>query len=433
MADPDADRQLAAVRARGDLTALILEDRPERQAVEKIIRQVHADGDAALQTLTAKLDRAEISPTRLRVDPDQLSAAWDAIDAPLKDAIDTAIRQVRAFQQHILIPPAGPLTTERGTLEARYRPVHRAGVCVPGAAAPLPSSMIHSAVPAQVAGVKQLAVVAPPCHHGDVHPVILGVAHALGINEVYRVGGAQAVAALALGTETIRRVDKIVGPGSLYVQLAKRALYGVVDIDMFAGPSEVVVIADESADPRFIAADLLAQAEHDPGSAILLTPSETLIAAVIEQLEIQLADLSRAEGARRSLRELSALILVRDMDEAVMMAERMAPEHLQIETDNAAELADRIDSAGAIFLGHHTPEAAGDYVSGPSHVLPTGGSARYFSGLSCNDFLRRSSVLHYDADGLAAEAPAIDALAMAEGLDAHANSVRVRIEKRGDA
>ena len=255
----------------------------------------------------------------------------------------------------------------------------------------------------------------------------------LGINDVYRVGGAQGVAALALGTASVKRVDMIVGPGSIYTQLAKKLLYGLIDIDSFAGPSEVVIVADGSANPGFVAADLLAQAEHDPGSAILLTPDADLAATVERELESQLQTLGRREGTAKCLREFGALIIANDMDQAVAMADEFAPEHLEIAAENAEQLADRIESAGAIFLGSYTPEAVGDYVAGPSHVLPTGGSARFFSGLACNDFLRRSSMLRYDRKGLAQEADAVRLLAEAEGLDAHARSVTLRTQDPEEA
>jgi len=307
---------------------------------------------------------------------------------------------------------------------------------VPGAAAPLLSSVIHSGVPAQVAGVKELVVVAPPRHkdkpgdRGEVHPTILGVSAALGIDEVYRVGGAQAMAALAIGTERIRRVDKIVGPGGAYVQLAKRYLYGIVDIDMFAATTEVLIIADRTARPRFVAAAMLAQAEHNPGCSSVLTGRHDLVDAINAEIDRQLADLSTAKAAAKWLEKFGAIVVVRDMDQAVELANEIAPEHLQIETERPGDLADRIDYAGAIFLGHYSPEAAGDYVAGPSHVLPTGGTGRFWSGLSCLSFLRHTSVTEYTWEGLAADAGAIDLLARAEHLEAHARSATIRLEER---
>lgn len=284
-----------------------------------------------------------------------------------------------------------------------------------------------SIVPAKAAGVEQIAVVAPPRHNGDVHPTILAVCQELGVNEVYRIGGAHAVAALAFGTASIERVDKIVGPGGIYVQLAKKLVFGAVDIDNFAGPSEIVVIADETADPRFVAIDLLAQAEHDPGSAILLTPDRSLAQAVQQRVDQELDSLPRACGTRQSLERFSAIVMTRNLDQAIELTNELAPEHLQIQTRDAPSLAERCVNAGAIFVGEFTPEATGDYVAGPSHVLPTGGSARFFSGLSSNDFLHRTSVIRYDRRMLAAQAQAITTFARAEGLEAHARSTEIRL------
>ena len=259
-----------------------------------------------------------------------------------------------------------------------------------------------------------------------MHPTTLAACHELGLDEVYRLGGAYAVAAMAFGTATIERVDKIVGPGSAYWQLAKKLVYGIVDIDSFAGTSEMVVIADDSADPRFVAADLLAQAEHDPGIAVLITPDRRLIVEVRLAMELLLANLSRAAAARACLQQYGAIIKTRDLDEAVEIASDFAPEHLHLQTDDAEALAARCANAGAIFIGHHTPESTGDYVAGPSHVLPTGGTARFWSALSVNDFLRTTSVIQYEPEGLAAECDTIASLAGAEGLDAHALSATIR-------
>ena len=373
------------------------------------------------------MDNATVPPEAIQVPRKRLAEAYREVPITLLEAARRAIIAVRRFQEHLMATEYNPLTLPGCELSVRTRPVRRVGICVPGGSAPLLSSAIHSAVPAQVAGVKEIAIVAPPRHHNDIHPVILAVAAELGITEVYRMGGAQAIAALAIGTERVKRVDKIVGPGNIYGQLAKRHLYGLVDIDMFAGPSEVLIIADATAKPSFVAADMLAQAEHDPGCAILVTDQPNLIQEVQRELDVQLAALPRAGGAKRCLDHYGAIVRVRDMDEAVMVANDVAPEHLQVETANARELSKRIDSAGAIFLGHYTPESAGDYVAGPSHVLPTGGSARFWSGVSALGFLRRSSLIEYTAEGLARDARAIDILATAEFLDAHARSATIRV------
>ncbi len=408
------------------LDRLVLDDPPEARTVREIIEDVRDHGDDALSRITARVDHAEIAPQQLRVPPKVIAEAGQRLEPKLRSAIRHSIASVRRFQESLLTPPPEPVRDGGKLIYQKCRPVNRVAVCVPGAAAPLPSSAIHSAVPAQVAGVKDIVLVAPPRHEGEIHPTILGVAAELGITEVYRMGGAQAIAALAIGTESVPRVDKIVGPGSVYVQLAKRYLFGLVDIDMFAGPSEVLVIADASAEADRVAMDLLAQAEHDPGCSILITDSVPLAEAVSVSLEKLIPTLSTGEAAQRWIETFGALVVVRNWDEAVELANDIAPEHLEIATDNAEELADRIDSAGAMFLGHYTPESAGDYVAGPSHVLPTGGTARFWSGVSALSFLRRSSVIQYTAEGLAADIDAIDTLARAEGLEAHARSATMR-------
>lgn len=426
----DAARELRVMRQPLLLDRLILDEAPESQAVIDIIKDVRKRGDLAVSEATARVDRFTVPPESVRVPVEQIARAREQLTHDLRKAIQHAIASVRRFQEQVMASVSEPADREGQQLSSRMRPVRRVGICVPGAAAPLPSSAIHCAVPAQVAGVKELVLVAPPRHEGDIHPTILAVAGELGITEVYRMGGAQAIAAMAIGTERVPRVDKIVGPGSVYVQLAKRWLYGVVDIDMFAGPSEVVIIADRSARPEFVAMDMLAQAEHDPGCAILLTNLPSLAAEVAACIERQLVELSRPEGARRSLDMFGAIVVVRDLDEAVALANEIAPEHLEIATENAGELAERIDSAGAIFLGHFTPEAVGDYVAGPSHVLPTGGSARFWSGVSSLSFLRRTSVIEYTPGRLVHDAACIELLARAEGLEAHARSVSLRTRKR---
>lgn len=425
----DAAAELRTLRQPLLLDRLTLDDTPESMAVREIIMDVRRRGDQAVSEITARVDKVQVAPEQIRVPVADLARARDAMPGDLRQAIRHAINSVRQFQSRLIEHVAGGVVEHPG-LSIRTRPLARVAVCVPGAAAPLPSSAIHCAVPALVAGVKEIVLVAPPRHEGDIHPTILAVACELGITEVYRMGGAQAIAALAIGTERVRRVDKIVGPGSVYVQLAKRWLYGVVDIDMFAGPSEVLIIADKTARAEFVAADMLAQAEHDPGCSILLTDQARLAEAVSAEVDRQLGALTTAEGATRSLEKFGAIVVVRDMDEAVELANEIAPEHLQIETAAPAALAERIHSAGAIFLGHHTPEAAGDYVAGPSHVLPTGGTARFWSGLSSMDFLRRTSMIEYTPGDLARDAASIELFARAESLEAHARSVSIRTRRR---
>jgi len=318
-------------------------------------------------------------------------------------------------------------------LRQRYLSLERVGLCVPGGAAAYPSTVLMTAVPAQAAGVKEIAVVAPPTAFGANNPDMLATCYELGVHEVYRIGGAQGVAALAYGVAGLPKVDKIVGPGNLFVALAKKHVYGEVDIDSIAGPSEVVVIADETTRPDFTAADLLAQAEHAPGASILITWSEQTLEATARELERQAAALSRSELTLQSLASFGALILVRDEAEACEITNLIAPEHLHVATDNAERLLDRLKYAGAIFLGNYTPVALGDYVAGPSHVLPTGGTARWASGLSANDFLRPGSVIAYTEEALRRDAVHVQRLADKEGLTAHRASVDVRIRESSAA
>jgi histidinol dehydrogenase len=424
--EPNALADLFALRQPLLLDHLILDEPPETRIVRDIIADVRRRGDQAVSETTTRVDHASIPPDQVRVPAERIAAARDQLAPDLREAIRHSITAVRRFQESLLTRQAPPVQGDGVTLSLRFRPIRRVGVCVPGAAAPLLSSVVHSALPAQVAGVREIAVVAPPRHQGDIHPAILAVCAELGITEVYRMGGAQAIAALALGTERVPRVDKIVGPGGMYVQLAKRYLYGIVDIDMFAATTEVVVIADASARPEFVAADLLAQAEHNPGCSILLTDTPALVDKVLVELDRQLAQVSTGPAAARWLEEFGAIAIVRDMNEAAELADRIAPEHLQIETADPRALAERIDSAGAIFLGHYSPESAGDYVAGPSHTLPTGGTARFWSGLSSLSFLRSSSMIEYTADGLEHDARAIDLIGRAECLEAHARSATIR-------
>lgn len=424
----DAAAVLREIRRPLLLDGLVLDTPPETKVVQDIIADVRHRGDEAVSEITARVDAANVPPDAVRVPVEQIVRARAEASPQLMEAARHAIRAVRQFQEHLLASHPEPLTLHGRTLSIRSRPVRRVGVCVPGGSAPLLSSAIHSVVPAQVAGVREIAIATPPRHNNDVHPAILAVAGELGLTEVYRMGGAQAIAAMAIGTKRVARVDKIVGPGNIYGQLAKRFLFGVVDIDMFAGPSEVLIIADSSARPECVAADMLAQAEHDPGCAILLTDQRKLADQVLKELDVQLAALSRPQGATRCLAKYSAIVVVRNMDEAVALANDIAPEHLEIATRNSAALAERIDSAGAIFLGHFTPESSGDYVAGPSHVLPTGGTARFWSGVSSLGFLRRTSLIEYTAEGLGRDAAAIDTLATAEYLEAHARSATIRVQ-----
>lgn len=401
-----------------------------QQVVEKICGDVRNQGLPALLEYTRKLDRRELTAQTVRVPAEDLREAHAQADPAFLRVVRRIRDNILEFQRAILNRDVtvrrehGAATVE---LRQRYLPLRRVGICVPGGAAAYPSTVLMTAVPAQAAGVPEIAVVVPPTEFGAYNRDLLATCHELGIAEVYRVGGAQAVAALAYGVEGIPRVDKIVGPGNLFVALAKRHVFGEVDIDSIAGPSEVIVLADESARPEFVAADLISQAEHSPGSGVLITWHPPLIAAVLSALERQLAALERGDLARQCLEDYGALILARDADEAARLTDLLATEHLHISTRDPEAMLNRVQNAGAIFLGHYTPVALGDYVAGPSHVLPTGGTARFANGLCANDFLKRSSVISYNAAALASDADAIRAMADKEGLTAHRASVDLRV------
>jgi histidinol dehydrogenase len=395
--------------------------------VERICGDVATRGLAAVLDYTRRLDGVALEPGTVRVTRAELESAHDSADAGYLQTLKNVRANILAYQRAILnhdVQVEPYLGVELGV---RYVPLRRVGVCIPGGAAAYPSTLLMTVVPAQAAGVAEIAVVAPPTRFGGYNTDLLAACHALGVTEVYRIGGAQAVAALAYGVEGLPAVDKIVGPGNLFVALAKKQVYGEVDIDSIAGPSEVVLIADASADPRYVASDLISQAEHSPGVSILLSWESTLIDRVAVALDEQLAWLGRGDLARDSLGRFGALIQVRDEAEAVRLANLVAPEHLHISTSDPRRLLAALTSAGAIFLGHHTPVAVGDYAAGPSHVLPTGGTARWASGLSVNDFLKRSSVISVTREGLARLAPDIRRLADIEGLSAHRFSVDVRL------
>lgn len=393
--------------------------------VADILQQVREGGDAAAARLTSGYDDADITPDRLRVSADEIAAAGNQADTDFIALMRKAIDNIREYQEYIKVK--APVALEKGgrQLGIRYTPLDRVAVYVPGGQALYPSTVLMTVVPALVAGVKEVVMLSPP-RGGDINPLVLALAAELGIDEVYRLGGAVAVAAAAFGTEIIRPVDKIVGPGNAFVAEAKRQLFGQVGIDSIAGPSEVLIIADDSANPAWVAADLLAQAEHNPGSAILVTPSGQLAEAVITQVDKQLAQLERADITRPSLEKYSSVILVRDLDEACNLANRFATEHLQIMTADDEACLRKIRHAGAIFLGSYSPVPLGDYYAGPSHVLPTGGTAKFFGPLSCNDFLKATSVVRYDAGSLAEDAPDVSNFAEREGLTAHARAVKIR-------
>lgn len=395
------------------------------EVVRRICRDVEEKGLSAVLDYAARIDKAQLTAETIRVPAADLAAAHAKAQPEFLQTIRRIAQNIREFQEAIL---HHDVRVERpgGYLVERYRPLDRVGICVPGGAAAYPSTVLMTAIPAQVAGVRELAVVAPPTKFGSYNDDMLATCHELGIREVYRLGGAQAVAALAYGVEGLPRVDKIVGPGNLFVALAKKQVYGDVDIDSIAGPSEVVVIVDGSTQAKFTAYDLIAQAEHAPGASVLIGWDAAVLDAAVEELDRQLSNVERGELARQSLEDFGAVILARDEDEACALANEIAPEHLHIATENAEALAEKILHAGAIFLGNYTPVALGDYAAGPSHVLPTSGTARFASGLSSNDFLRAGSLLHFTKQGLANLAPDVRVLATKEGLTGHRASVEVR-------
>jgi histidinol dehydrogenase len=398
-------------------------------AVAAIIAEVRACGDVALCAYTERFDRLALTPDRLRVTEDEIAAAAAIVPAALHAALDLAARRIEAFHRAQL-PADLRLTDAEGlTLGMRWTPLDSVGLYVPGGKAAYPSSVLMNAIPARAAGVARIAMCVPT-PGGVLNPLVLAAARRAGVTEIYRVGGAQAVAALAWGTATIAPVDRIVGPGNAYVAEAKRQVFGRVGIDSIAGPSEVVVIADAAQEPRRVAFDLLAQAEHDEAAqSILITDDDAFASAVADAVAAELPALPRAAIAGASWDRHGAIIVVRDWQQAAALVDRLAPEHLQIMIADPASLFARIRHAGAAFLGAWCPEALGDYVAGPNHVLPTGRTARFASGLSVFDFLKRTTWMAGDAAALRRLGPAAVALAEAEGLQAHARSIAVRLEQ----
>ena len=394
---------------------------------QRICDEVREEGLEAVLRFGRLLDGAELDAGTLPVSEEELVAAHQAADPRFLETIRRIRDNILEFQQAIL---HRSVTVERAngvTLQQRYLPMRRAGLCIPGGAAAYPSSLLMTAVPALAAGVPEIAVVAPPTDFGANNPDLLATCHELGIKQVFRVGGAQGVAALAYGNELMEAVDIVVGPGNQFVALAKQYVFGEVAIDSIAGPSEVVVMADETSRPEFVAADLLAQAEHAPGASILVTWSREVLEATEQQLQEQLQRLSREDLTRQSLEEFACLILTRDAAEACRITNLIAPEHLHIAVDDPQPLLDQIQNAGATFLGNYAPVALGDYVAGPSHVLPTGGTARWASGLTANDFLRSGSVIGYDQAALKEAAADVQLMADKEGLSAHRASIDIRL------
>ena len=404
-------------------------DQDVADTVAAIVADVRRRGDAALIDYSRRFDGADIAPDSFRVSAAELASAEIHCAADAQQALRFAAARIEAYHRRQL-PADASFTDESGaTLGWRWGPLESVGVYVPGGTASYPSSVLMNVIPAKVAGVKRIVMVTP-ASRGSIPPLTLAAAYMAGVTEIYRVGGAQAVAALAFGTESIPAVDKIVGPGNAFVAAAKRLVFGRVGIDSMAGPSEIVVIADNANDPAWIAADLLSQAEHDASSqSILLTDDAGFADAVAREVERQLNILPRREIAAQSWRDHGAIIVVARLDDAAPLVDRIAPEHLEIATADPRALFAKIHHAGAVFLGRHTPEAIGDYVAGSNHVLPTSRTARFSSGLSVFDFLKRTSVLSCDADALAALAPAALALSEAEGLTAHRHSIAIRLNR----
>lgn len=412
-----------------DLKSRVGQTSPEIEAsVREIIQTVASGGDEAVKEYSKKFDGW--TPEKLELSREELEKAVEECDLEFIGALKRAAANIRAFhqrqkQQSRIDPmPNGIITGQR------VRGLHRVGVYVPGGTAGYPSSVLMNVIPAQVAEVGEIVMATPPGRTGRPDPNILAAALVAGVDRVFLMGGAQAVAALALGTESVPKVDKIVGPGNIFVATAKKQLYGTVDIDMIAGPSEILVVADETANPRYLAADLMSQAEHDRmASAILITPSEEIAQRTVEELYKQMETLSRKDIIRESLDRFGGVIICENMDEAVDFANELAPEHLEICCQNPFDYLGRLDNAGSVFLGNYSPEPLGDYYAGANHVLPTGGTARFFSPLSVDDFIKKSSFIYYPKEELQRAAGDIIRLAETEELTAHANSIRVRVEE----
>ena len=397
--------------------------------VQKIVEDVHQNGDAAVLAYTEKFDHAALTAAQLRVTEEEIAEAAAQVDPKLIEIMKHALANIRAYHEKQKRNSWFDAKPDGTILGQKVTPLASAGIYVPGGKAAYPSTVLMNIVPAQVAGVSRIVMVTPCNREGKVNPVTLTAAMLAGATEVYKVGGAQAIAALAFGTETIPKVDKIAGPGNIYVALAKKAVYGFVSIDSIAGPSEILVLADEGANPRYVAADLLSQAEHDElACAILVTTSEQLAKQVSEQVDEFTRILSRQDIIQKSLDNYGYILVTDTMEEAIETANAIAPEHMEVLTKDPFAILPKIQNAGAIFLGNYSSEPLGDYFAGPNHVLPTNGTARFFSPLSVDDYIKKSSIIYYSKEALEAVYPEIVAFAEAEQLTAHANSIRVRFE-----
>ncbi len=424
--NPDI-KTLVEVLRKGGLTAFdgkLNIDIPEK--VADILSKVAKEGDRAAAELTSTFDRADITPETIQVPLHIIEKAHKDAEPEFLALIRKVIQNIREYQEHILIPEPEPLMRDGRKLGVRYTPLDRVGVYVPGGKALYPSTVLMTAVPAKVAGVKEIVMASPPTG-GGIHPMALALAKELGIKEVYQLGGAVAMAAMAYGTQTIRPVDKIVGPGNAFVAEAKRQLFGHVGIDSIAGPSEVLIIADDSAKADWIASDMLAQAEHNPGSAVLITPSKKLAEKVAEEAGGQLEKLDRSQAIQDSIDNYSAIIVIPDLEIACSLANEFASEHVEIVTRENDKCLQKIRHGGAVFIGPFTPVSLGDYYAGPSHVLPTGGTARFFGPLCCNDFRKATSTIEYDQAGFIEDSKGVSDFATREGLTAHAATVNIRV------
>jgi len=426
---PPFDQVMLGEGAKARIASAFGSELTAVEVVEKIVNDVRTQGDAAVFKYTQAIDGVTLSAETLEVTEDEFSRAQEQVDATVLAAIRKAIANVTSFHQEQK-PKTWLTYREHGSMLGQSCiPLERVGIYVPGGTAAYPSSVIMNAVPAAVAGVKEIIMVVPPAKDGSVNPYVLTAAREAGVTRIFKVGGAQAVAALAFGTALIPKVDKITGPGNIFVTLAKKAVYGHCGIDMLAGPSEILIVADKTADPCYIAADMLSQAEHDVlASSILITDSPELAVQVQIEVEKQLAQLPRKDIAEAALERNGLLIVVEGIMEAMELANISAPEHLEILTEQPFNMLPYIRNAGAVFLGPYSPEPLGDYMAGPNHILPTGGTARFYSVLNVETFMKKTSIISYTKEALAAVSSHVITLAEAEGLDAHANAIRVRAQ-----
>ncbi len=404
-----------------------LENKDVEATVSEIIYNVKMHGDRALFDYTLKYDGVEIDDKNIMVEKKEIDDAYSKVDKEFISALRNALKNITEYhenqKQKTWLDFKGGIVYGQ-----KIRPLEKVGIYVPGGTASYPSSVLMNSIPAKVAGVDEIVMVTPV--KAGLNPFVIVAANEVGINKIYKIGGAQAIAALAFGTESIPKVDKIVGPGNIFVAMAKRAVYGYVDIDMVAGPSEVLIVADESGNPTYLAADLLSQAEHDAmASAVLITTSKSIAEKVAEEVSRQTLYLERKDIINKSLEDYGAIIIVNNLEDALNIANQIAPEHLELAVDNPFEMIGMVKNAGAIFLGENSPEPLGDYIAGPNHVLPTSGTSRFFSPLSVDDFIKKMSILYYDENSLKNVSDDIVRLAEAEGLTAHANSIKVRFKR----